>query len=212
MLSVRTIELGEIAVDGALDGCHPPRETVLREVLLAVVHRLELAAVDGDGGGIEKMQIAAQRNELRADLADGRTVVAAEVGDRLEVRRQAPGEPDQLQVPMALALEAARGLHLVEVAVDVDLEHRRRVIARATGLFGDDAVEAERREIEHLDEGVDHPNRVLLADVVVDRVRQQRRLPPICAFDEPPHPILPQSLAGIVQCFAGTAEFSHSLI
>jgi len=34
--------------------------------------------------------------------------VAPEVGYRLEVRRQATGEPDQLQVSAALALKATR--------------------------------------------------------------------------------------------------------
>ena len=67
LLAVGTIELGKIAVDRAFDGCHPPREAILREVPLAMVHSLELAAVDSDGGCIEKMQIAAQRDELRAD-------------------------------------------------------------------------------------------------------------------------------------------------
>ena len=64
-------------------------------------------------------------------------------------------------------------------AASPDLEHRRRVVARSAGLLGDDAVEAERREIEYLDEGVNHTNRVLLADVVLDRLGQQRCLPPI---------------------------------
>lgn len=54
-----------------------------------------------------------------------------------------------------------------------------------------------RREVEHLDERIDSPNRVLLADVIGNRVWQQRRLPPIRTFDEPPHPNLPQSRAGI---------------
>jgi hypothetical protein len=63
----------------------------------------------------------------------------------------------------------------------------------------------------HVDEGIDHPDRVLLADVI-NRVRQQRRLPPIRSFDEPPHPILPHSLAGNLQCFAKTARFSHRLV
>ena len=212
MLVVSPIEFREVAVDGLLDGRHPPCEPIVRKVLLAVVHCLELAAIDGDGGGIQEAQVAAQRDELRTDLADSRTVVAAEVGDGLEVRCQAPREPDQLQVPMAFALKAARRLNLVEVAVDVDLKERRRVITRPPSLFGNDAVEAERCEIQHVDEGIDHPDRVLLADVVLNRVRQQSRLPPIRTFDEPPHPILPHNLAGIVQCFAGTVGFSHRLI
>jgi hypothetical protein len=157
------------------------------------------------------MEAAAKRDELLAHLPDRRAVVAAEVGDGLEVRRQTTREPDQLWVPPALALEAARGLHLVEIAVDVDLEHRCRMIARAARLFGDDAVEAERRKIEHIDEGVDHTHGIVLADVIVNHLRQKRCLCPIRALDEPPHPTLPLKLAGIVQCFVKMGAFSHRL-
>ena len=48
----------EVAVDGALGGHHPPCEPVVRKVLLAVVHRLELVSVDGDGDGLEKVKVA----------------------------------------------------------------------------------------------------------------------------------------------------------
>ncbi len=47
------------------------------------------------------------------------------------------------------------------------------MIARAARLFGSDAVEAERRQIERIDEGIDHANRIIFADVVVDRLRQE---------------------------------------
>lgn len=72
------------------------------------VHSLELATVDGNDAGIEKIDAAAEGDELRAHLADGGTVVATEIGNRLEVRRQAASQPDELHVPMALALETAR--------------------------------------------------------------------------------------------------------
>ena len=66
---------------------------------------------------MERAQVAAKR-ELHAHLADGRAIVAVEVSNGLEVRCQAPGEPTQLQVPMALAFQAPRRLYLVEVAID----------------------------------------------------------------------------------------------
>ena len=77
---------------------------------------------------------AAQQDELAADLADGFAVVAAEVGDRLEVRRQPPGEPDQLDVALRFALQPTARRHAVQVAVDVDLQQRRRVIRRPARL------------------------------------------------------------------------------
>jgi hypothetical protein len=46
-------------------------------------------------------------------------------------------------------------------------------------LFRDNAIEADVSQIEHLDESVDHPNRILLVDIVLNRVWKKRRLPPI---------------------------------
>lgn len=43
MLSVGTVEFGEVSVDGVFDGCHSACQPDLREVLLSVVHRLKLS-------------------------------------------------------------------------------------------------------------------------------------------------------------------------
>ncbi len=193
---IGTVELDEIPFDDRIDLAKAPLELLAREALRLRVDSFELAAVDRDDAGVQEIQPAAKGDELLAYLADGRTVVAPEVGDGLEVGRQAAREPDQLQIPPALALEAARGLHLVEIPVDVDLEHRCRMVARAAGLFWYDAVEAEPRQIERVDEGIDHANRVLLADVVVNRFRKKRRLRPIRALDEPPHSSPPAPARG----------------
>jgi hypothetical protein len=85
------------------------------------------------------------------------------------------------------------------------------MVARAARLFRDDPVEAERCKIERIDEGVDDTNAARLADVVVNRLRQKRRLRPIRTLDEPTHPILPLKLAGIVNWFVRMGAFSHSL-
>jgi hypothetical protein len=76
-----------------------------REVLVAVVHRLELRAVDRDHRIAEQAQLAAEQDELPADALDGRTIVAPEVGDRLVVRGEPPGQPHQLDIARRLALE-----------------------------------------------------------------------------------------------------------
>jgi hypothetical protein len=54
----------------------------VREVLLAIVHSLELAAVDRDAGFVEQVQIAAERDEPAANAPDRRAIVAAEIGAR----------------------------------------------------------------------------------------------------------------------------------
>jgi thiol-disulfide isomerase/thioredoxin len=56
-----------------------------------------------------------------AARADRRSIVAPEVGDRLEVGGQAPRQPHHLDIALRLALQPAAGLDLVQVAVDVDL-------------------------------------------------------------------------------------------
>jgi len=58
--------------DALLDLRHAPIHLGAREVLVAVVHRLELAAVDRHAGLREQAHRAAQRNEPGADLTDGR--------------------------------------------------------------------------------------------------------------------------------------------
>ncbi len=51
-------------------------------------HRLELTTVDRDQAVGEQVELATQQDELTAGRLDGRNVVAAEVGDGLEVRRE----------------------------------------------------------------------------------------------------------------------------
>ena len=46
------------------------------------------------------------RTNSPAHAADRRAIVLAEVRDRLEVRRQAAGEPHQLDIALGLALQA----------------------------------------------------------------------------------------------------------
>ena len=46
----------------------------------------------------------------------GRGLGLAEVGDSLEVRHQASGQPHQLNVALCLAFEAATGLDAIKVA------------------------------------------------------------------------------------------------
>ena len=131
-------------------------------------------------------------------------MVLAEVGDGLEVRGRATGEPHQFDVALRLAFEAPTRLNLVEVAVDVDLQQHRRVVRGPSGHRGLRPVEAELFEIQFIDEDVDDANRVVLAEVVVETLGQQGDLGSVLALDESLHvaarsvaltSILPRSLA-----------------
>ncbi len=67
---------------------------------------------------------------MAAHRLDGLAIVAAEVGDGLEVGRKLAGQPHQLDVAARLALQPPARLHLVEIAVEIELQQRRRMIAR----------------------------------------------------------------------------------
>ena len=58
--------------------------------------------MDDRRSGGEQFKTAAQHHELAANPADGLSIVLAEVGYCLEVRHQAAGQPNQLDVALAL--------------------------------------------------------------------------------------------------------------
>ena len=93
-------------LDALLQLALEPLNLARCEVALAVVDRLELAAVDGHHR-TEQLQFAAQHDEAAADASDALAVVSAEVSNGLEVRRQAASEPHELQVALSLALQSA---------------------------------------------------------------------------------------------------------
>src|SRR5438045_3374806 len=81
-----------------------------REVAVAAIDCLELATVDGHDGLREQVELAAQRHEAAADVADTGTIVAPEVGNSLEVRCQAACQPHQLDIASGLTLQATARL------------------------------------------------------------------------------------------------------
>src|SRR5215471_16645526 len=155
-----------------------------REVLVPVVHRLELAAIDHDQRLTEEANLAAQLHELGAYLADRSTVIPAEVGDRLEVRRETPREPDQLHVALRFTLEAPARLDAVQVAVDIDLEQRSRMVGRPPRVRWIGALKSERYKVEFINEGIDGTHRIVFGDPVIQSLREEHRLLSTLAFDE----------------------------
>ena len=139
-----------------------------RVVFVAAVRSLELAAVDGHHVTRQQLQSATQFDETTAYVTNGWPVVAAEVGDHLEVGTQTPRQPHHLHVALALALKTPAGRYPVQIPVDIDLEHHARMIGRATRESWRGAVESKFREIQLFDKGIDDPDRVVLPDVVID--------------------------------------------
>ena len=119
----------------------------------------------------KKVELTAQHHELRTGRADRRAIVAAEIGDRLEVRHQAAGQPHQLDVALGLALQPPARLDAVEIAVEIDLQQRRgmiggRPVASGTTPSNPSAPNRVRRRTR------DDTNRIVLGDVVFKTIWQ----------------------------------------
>src|SRR2546421_7952137 len=80
------------------------------------------------------------------------------------------------------------------------------MIRRPTCAGRLNATEPKFSQIEGRNEGVDHPNRIVICTPVIQAFRQQSRLPAISPLNEAPHAQPPPIQCGII---ADTA-FSHS--
>src|SRR5205807_4563713 len=109
---------------------------------------------------------AAQHHELAADLADRLAVVLAEGGYGLEVWHQAAGQPNQLDVALALPLQAPARLHPIEVSVDVNLQQRRRMIGRPSCRVRLNTAKTQPGQIKLIDKNIDRPDRIILGQIV----------------------------------------------
>jgi len=101
--------------------------------------------------------------------------------------RQSPRQPYQLDITLRLTLQTAAGLHLVQVAVDVELQQHGRMISRSTRRRRRHTVEAEALQIQLIDEDIDHSDRIILGHIVIETFGKQRRLPAICTLNEAAH-------------------------
>jgi hypothetical protein len=140
------------------------------------IHRPKLASIDGQQLAAKKPQAPAEENELPAHALQRLGVVAAEVRDRLEIRRQAPQEPDQLDVAVRLLFQPPAGAEAVEVAVEVEPQQVAGVIARAAGLRRHRPLEAQGPQIQLGHERVQEADRVGRGNIVVQDFGEEHRL------------------------------------
>ena len=85
---------------------------------------------------------------------------------------EAADQPHQFDIAAGLRLQASAGGDLVQVAVQVELQQRRGVIARSAGHGGRHAGKAEGCEIQFVDKRIDDAGRVILGDVIVQAIRK----------------------------------------
>ncbi len=135
----------------------------------------------------EQLKAPAQHHELTADLTDGLTVVLAEIGYRLEIWHQAASQPDELDVALALPLKAPARLDAIEVSVDVDLQQRRRMVGRPSRRQRLDTAEAELSQVKLINEDIDRPDRIVIAQIVIQSLREQSALAAIITHHKARH-------------------------
>src|SRR2546423_8278781 len=77
------------------------------------------------------------------------------------------GQPNQLDIALALPLQAPARLHPIEISVDVNLQQRRRMVGRPSCCRWLDATKAEPCQIKLIDKDIDRPDRIILTQIVV---------------------------------------------
>ena len=147
-----------------------------REVAILVVDRLDPRPIHGQQLASVEVEPPAKQYELTEYRPEGRPIVAPKVGDGLEVRLQASEQPDHLDVAVALHLQPTARPHPVQIAVDVELQQIGRGVAGAARRLRLDPDEPRRPKVQLIDKGVDESHRIVRADIVVHRLRQQQHL------------------------------------
>src|SRR3982075_1407890 len=107
---------------------------------------------------------------------------------------------------MGFTLQPAARRALVDVAVNVDLQQRARMIGWTSGRFWNHTVKAHRPEIQLIDKHVDHPHRVVLSNVVIQILGKQNALSTVFTLNEARHLIPP---ARIIQNYNSTGVFTQ---
>src|SRR5206468_10261050 len=90
-----------------------------------------------------------------------------------------------LDIALALPLQASTRWHPIEVAIDVNLEQRRWMIARPPRDQRLNPCEAKRAEIKPVHESVDRANRIVFGHIIVQQGREKCALAAIAALHKP---------------------------
>lgn len=117
---------------------------------------------------------------------------ASKVGDGLDIRCELARQPHQLDVAARLVLQASARLNLIQIAVDVELEQRRRMIAWPTRRSG--VGKPQRRQIQFVDERIDNAHGAVFRSVIVHAGRQKKLLPAVTPLDETTYPTSPDDV------------------
>jgi hypothetical protein len=177
--AVSSLQLRYVARDALVNPLQTPLHLGLGEVLIARIDSLEFGTIDGDARLAQQIKLAAQRHEATADLTNRLAVVLAEIRNGLEVWCQLPRQPDQLDITLALTLKPAARRNPIEIAINVYLEQRRRMIARPPLCQRHKPTKAKLAKIKTFNKCVYRTNRIVLGYVVVKHCRKKCALAPV---------------------------------
>ena len=90
------------------------------EVAILIVHGLDPRPIHRQQLPTKQIQLAAQQHEFPEHRTESAAVVAAKVGDGLEVRLQVPQQPDHLDIAVGLGLQPAAGPDPVQITVNIE--------------------------------------------------------------------------------------------
>ena len=94
----------------------------LGEVAILVVDGFDACSIHGDELASEQIETLAQDNECTENQAKSGAIVAAEIGDCLEIRLQAAQQPDQLDVAIAFGFQPPARPDAVQISINVKLQ------------------------------------------------------------------------------------------
>src|SRR5258708_13233415 len=94
---------------------------------------------------------------MRGDFVDGGGVFCAKIGDGLETWNEPSRQPFHFQIAASLTFQPPARLDPVEIAIDIKLEHRRRMISRPAGRCRGDAIEPQLAQFPRRYEHTDRP-------------------------------------------------------
>ena len=161
LLPVDPVHLREIPAGALLQMFHPELYLAGREVPVPVVHRLELAAVDGDEAAAEDPLTRRQSSTKRAQ--------AVRIAALFSLRKSAIVLWSRASRPVShmtstmaprLPFQAPARGDTVEVAVDEELQEHRRLIARPPRPRGRRALETGFLKVESIDKRINDTNRI----------------------------------------------------
>jgi hypothetical protein len=95
--------------------------------------------------------------------------------------RRGPNATRRRASALALPLQSPARLYPIEVSVDVNLQQRRRMVGRPACHLRLNAAKAQASQIKRIDKDIDRPDRIVLAQIVIQSLGKQSALTAVIA-------------------------------